>query len=269
MSPKIVLVNDTSMFNAHFGTQLVGQTFREQLARLGCELIGAVGQRFGDCHALFSRADLLVINGEGSIHHGRNLHLVELAKRYPCVLINCVWEENPAHEALGLMKTITVRESYSAALLESQGFRCRIVPDVSFASMLLRAHQRPGPTADLGYTDNVRDRESGFTPFAPTPHAYLNELSRYRRLCIGRFHAAVAASVLRIPFSTWPSNTFKIEGMMQDMGVLHLHRETREEAAAICPSELDARIAAYADAARLRVMALFDEIARIAAHRSA
>jgi hypothetical protein len=267
MTRQVVLVNDTSMHNAHFGTQLVGQTFREQLSRVGCDLIGAIGLDAAGHRDLLERADLVIINGEGSIHHGRNLPILELAEHYPCVLVNCVWQDNPPLPALHAMKLVTVRESLSGARLDEQGVPYRIVPDVSFASMLLRAHQRQGPTEDIGLTDNVRARDSGFSPFTDNPHRYLREMGRFARLCVGRFHAAVAASVLGIPFSTWPSNTHKTEGMMHDMGVLHLHAATQDEAAAICPRAVDPKVTRYAAEAHAKVLELFDEIARLAAQR--
>ena len=258
---KVVLVNDTSMYSAHFGTQLVGQTFREQFSRLGIELIGAVGREIDGHQALFSKADLLVINGEGSIHHGRNLHLAELANNFPCVLVNCVWDENPDVPALSQMRYISARESLSAEEISRQGVDCQVVPDVSFASMLLNAFQSNDATEDLGISDNVLDRESGFPPFVDNPYAYLNQLSRYRRLCLGRFHAIVAASVLKIPYSAWPSNTHKISGMMQDMGIEHLLGEDQATAIDRCPTQLDARVEDYTTRAKQRILDMFDQIA--------
>jgi polysaccharide pyruvyl transferase WcaK-like protein len=55
-------------------------------------------------------------------------------------------------------------------------------------------------------------------------------MSNFGRVCTGRFHGAILASMLKIPFTAYPSNTHKIIGMMEDMGLEDLYFRTREEA---------------------------------------
>ncbi|MDF3057470.1 MAG: Polysaccharide pyruvyl transferase [Rariglobus sp.] len=262
---KVVLINDTSLFNAHFGCQLVGQSFRENFARSHLELIGALPLKFdaGACRALLKKADLLVINGEGSIHHGKNLHLLDLAAHYPVALVNCVYQENPPSELLSRCRFIAARESKSAAELRRQGAEARVVPDVIFDSLLLNAFQRGAPSEDIGITDGVTDTTAGFGPKTPLVADYLSQLCRHRRIVTGRYHAAVACMVMGIPFCAWPSNTWKIEGMLADAGAGELLAADQASAIQCCPTDHAPKLTAYAGEARRKIRAMFDVLAGI------
>lgn len=270
---KVVLLNDTSLYSSHFGCQLVGQTFREQFKRTGMQLVASLPKVFSiaDVEDLLSQADLLVINGEGSIHHGRNTHLLELAERYPTALMNCVFEDNPPIPAVKSLIYATARESHSADEIRKSGKDCDVVPDMIFASSMVRAFIKPHPSEELCITDSVIKTYSRVGPFKRrhrgdiqaheiTPAQYLTQLSQYQRVCAGRFHAAVVCSILEIPFSTWDSNTWKTRGMMEDMGVPHLHFTSREDALAHVPTEFDPRIREYAKSALPRIEHAFDQL---------
>jgi len=279
--PSIAFVNDTSIYESHFGCQLVSQTFREQFARTGLDLQLSIGRDFdiNEYAKRLSRVDLVVINGEGSIHRNRNRHLLDLAARFPSVLLNCVYQNNSPHDGLAKFLFISARESSSTAEINRSGGRCVTVPDAMFASSFLRSFQKPEPVLELGETDNVQRQyrrlgpfkirqQTGFPILAPTVSAYLEKLCSHRRLCIGRFHAAVASSVLEIPFSTWDSNTWKTRAMMHDMGVPHLHFDSHEEAKAGVPMTFPEEIRRFASEAKHRVECTFDQIARIAYSQS-
>jgi len=83
---------------------------------------------------------LIVVNGEGTIHHDRpaGRKLLEVAawaraRQIPAVLLNAGWESNSA--ALASMAKdfalVSVRDSASAQALRAQGVSCRVVPDLS------------------------------------------------------------------------------------------------------------------------------------------
>ncbi|QDU36900.1 Polysaccharide pyruvyl transferase [Maioricimonas rarisocia] len=276
--PNVVLVGDRSLDMSHFGCQLVGATFREQFARTGLNLTACLPispKRFEAATPLLDQADLVVINGEGSTHNGRLQDVFRMATRWPCVLLNCVYQNNPPTDELKHFRLITARESLSAEAIREHGADCKVVPDVIFASSLLHSYVRPEPVRELGITDSARKVEYGFGPFrvrlrpglrpkTSTVAEYLNKLCEHRRLCIGRFHAAVVASILGIPFSTWESNTWKISGLMRDMGLSELHFESRDEAYRNVPQEFDPRAASFARNARAAVHRLFDDVAAIA-----
>jgi len=277
--PKIAFVNDTSIYEKHFGCALVSQTFREQFCRTGLDLTLSLPRNFkaDDHHSALSDADLVVINGEGTLHHDRHRHLLDLALRYPCVLVNCVYEQNSPHPGLAKMLYVSARESLSTAELERHGIEVRTTPDAMFGSSFLHAFPRSVPTLDIGCTDSVLKlyhrfgfirvrRRIGFTPDTDTVAQYLATLCAHRRLCIGRFHAAVASTVLGIPFSTWDSNTWKTKGLMFDMGVPEYHFSDFATARQNVPTEFLHSMQDYRDTARARVASMFDDIAGIA-HR--
>ncbi len=270
---KVVIVNDTD--GPHFGCQLVMQSFREQLDRVGIELLGTVPKRVKSLDAypdFVARADLVIVNGEGSIHHGKRGELIELATRYPAVLVNCVYQDNPARDALTEFRLVTARESRSAAALADHGVRARVIPDVILSSRRLREANRAADPEGLGITDNVVDE--GTDPGedsvllakvgAGEAGRYLEGLGRYRGLAVGRFHTMLAAASMGIPFAAWPSNTHKIEGALEDMGVPELLAPNREEAARRVPAEFDERIAAYVEDGRRKIDALFEELHELA-----
>jgi hypothetical protein len=275
--PTIAFINDTSMMESHFGCNLVCQTFREQFARTGLNLKLSLPREFkiADYEERLDQVDLLVINGEGSIHHNKRRHLVELADRFPAVLVNCVYEKNDPHPALNKFLYIATRESASCEEINCHGGRAVIVPDALFASSFLWSFPKPDPKKDFGITDNVAKNywsfgpvklklERGFSIDRPKVSDYLKKLCSYRKLCIGRFHAAVACSVLEVPFATWDSNTWKTRAMMEDMGVPQFHFASFEKARAGVPDVFPEKIRSFALEARSRVADMFDQIAIIA-----
>ena len=280
--PTVALINDTSIDLSHFGCRLVCQTFREQFARTGLELKVSLNRNFklDDYAKQLEGVDLVVINGEGSIHHDKHRHLLDLPGRFPSVLMNCVYQENSPHPDLSKFLFISARETASAAEVNRAGGKCITVPDAMFASSFLLSFQKPTPSEDLGETDNVLRQyinvgplklrwKIGFTTRYPTVSGYLNKLCSYRRLCIGRFHAAVASSVLEIPYATWDSNTWKTRAMMKDMGVPHLHFDSRKAAQEGVPTVFPQEIRQFAREARCRVENAFDRVAEIAREQSA
>ena len=162
------------------------------------------------------------------------------------------------------------RESWSERhLLECGATSVEVVPDLMFDSTILREFMPHEPQLDLGLTDNVTNREAGHQPFVERASDYLHWLSQYRRMVCGRYHAAVACIVLGIPFTCWPSNTWKIEGMLDDMGLPELLFQTQEEAIANCPTSFDAqskmKISNYVTSARTKINHLFDQLVGAAA----
>jgi len=264
---RVAIVNDTSIYNSHFGCQLVGQTMREQFARIGAELVFSFGKFKEDeldlGLSLLEKVDLVVVNGEGRLHHGKGRFMLDLAERFPCALINCVYQDNEPHPGLRRFKYIAARESLSAGFLASQGVEAKVVPDLCFASAFLRSYPRRKPTNEIGVSDNVTSPKSGFPPKTTTVAEYLNTLSSYKGLCLGRFHAVVAASVLQIPFTAWPSNTWKIEGMLGDMGASELWFPTLKEAKRNLSFEVLSQVTRFAQDAKRKVEGMFDDLAQL------
>ena len=267
---SVVLVNDTSLYAPHFGCQLVGQTFREQLMRAGMDLIAAFPRQLDMevARPYLNRADLVIVNAEGTFHGGRHSELLNLARQWPCVLVNGVFHNNEPQAVLSDFLYISMRESLSAWEVRKQKVRCQVVPDLLFASSMLRAIPDVPKDIELGISDNVLNHMSGFSPVNELAHDVISKIARCQKICAGRFHAAVAAAVLGVPFSTWDSNTWKTEGLMLDMGVQHLHFKSQLEAINNTPEVLDPRIEDYVDKARERIQNMFETMARIADRQS-
>ncbi len=278
-NPKVVLIGDTSLRTPHFGCQLVGQTFREQFSRVGLHLVASLPSKLEQIpkwREYVAGADLVVINGEGSIHHGRFQELINLASEYPCALVNCVYAENPRNENLSKFNYTSARESFSANALREHGAVVDVVPDVLFASAFLGSFvPKQDAEHEVGFTDcaqkeifsfgpfSIRLRP-GFSPKTPIVADYLDFLSSHKKMALGRFHAVVCCSVLGIPFSTWDSNTWKTRGLMEDMGIPELHFDSRKEALAHIPDTLPAGVKVFREDAKKRIESMFDDLARIA-----
>jgi len=160
----VVLINDTRA-DLHHGCWRVMRTLEAQLARVGLAVVARapahidwrkdplIGQAIG-------KAALVVVNGEGTIHHdrpaGEALLAVGAAARaagVPSALINASWDANgPAYaRALADFTLVSARETRSAAQIQAAGLAARVVPDLS----LFEPVSPPPARAGVGFTDSV------------------------------------------------------------------------------------------------------------------
>ena len=129
---NVVLYNDTTVAfgQRHFGCQLVMHAFRSLISDAGMNLIGTIPldeARVGTADKeLMAQADLIIVNGEGSLHHNRRPDLLSVGKTYPAVLINTVFDRNDT-DGLDDYLYLAARESLSAKAMS-----CKVVPDVIF-----------------------------------------------------------------------------------------------------------------------------------------
>ena len=105
-------------------------------------------------------ADILIINGEGTVHHGSRrgetlLKAGSWAKENstPAVLINSTYQLNPEgyKEHLNNLSLISVRETLSKWELQKVGVDAEVVPDITFSTPLKCSGNRNG----VGVTDSV------------------------------------------------------------------------------------------------------------------
>ncbi|WP_112320665.1 polysaccharide pyruvyl transferase family protein [Oceanibium sediminis] len=123
-----VLMNDTRP-NNHHGCSRVMDVITEKLAARGIAVIGSapVGKPWDNNENFLEalrRADVVVINGEGTMHHGARkgaqmLQVVEHPDRgnTPVFLINTLYQDNPPfwRRYLRAMAGVSARDSRSAA----------------------------------------------------------------------------------------------------------------------------------------------------------
>ena len=265
---NIVILNDTSLQN-HFGCELVMRTFKEQLERINFKIIKTIPTHIIDI-SIPKNTDLVIVNGEGTIHHGAGSHLIQCVNKYndiPFVLLNAVWQDNPVYDVLYKFKYICVRESYSFKCLPNDLDNVEIVPDIIFASNFVRQIKKTLSNEkshkDIGITDNVVTTSNFNISSRTSAINFIRNISQYKRICCGRHHGVAIASMLEKPFSAWPSNTHKIEGMMKDMNILDLHFNSQSEALLSIPKEFDPCIRDYVARANLKIESMFNKLNKI------
>ena len=142
----VLLLNDTDEDGAHFGCQRVMRTMRQELALRGMPdlpslKVGTDWKSDARAMAALDAAQVVVINGEGTLHHGkhRGRWLLEAGARVKArggrvALVNALWQDNPQDWAdLAVQFDILCcRDSRSAgALAEQAGCRVDWIGDLS------------------------------------------------------------------------------------------------------------------------------------------
>jgi Polysaccharide pyruvyl transferase len=116
--------------------------------------------------AVLGRAALVVLNGEGSIHHdnpaGRRLLEIGAAVRDAnkrVALINAGWDDNGAEltDMLASFDIIAARDQKAAEQMAKRGAEVRVVPDLSIYAVEALANNLQGASfcGGIGVTDNV------------------------------------------------------------------------------------------------------------------
>lgn len=142
--PAVVILNDTAT-EGHHGCTRVMAVLAEGLRAEGIAIAATAGTgrkwwRDRSFLAAMARADGIVVNGEGTLHHGRPraqalLRVAEHpAARAPLFLVNTLYQDNPADWArhLDRFAAIYVRDSRSAGEIAAAGARPpSVVPDLT------------------------------------------------------------------------------------------------------------------------------------------
>ncbi|GGA75478.1 hypothetical protein GCM10011521_12040 [Arenimonas soli] len=206
------------------------------------EAILASCRKFGHITPNEDSYEILVVNGEGSMHHDSTSFRKKMAEIRRAIdtgkkvyLVNTVWQENPSEHAdlLRRCERVTVRESMSQAELAAIG----VVSDVCIDQSFFLDVAAEGPMHDFGGTTVLTDFYSrDLATFArittqwtrTVPYVQMHEwdwstLVRSLRtagvLFTGRHHAVYAACRARTPFIALKGNTHKIEGLIATSGV--------------------------------------------------
>lgn len=262
--PGYILLNDTSRLgeNFHLGTAYACASLRDNLARRGLQEIGWANDRQG-FDAMLSKLekmpDLVVLNGEGTLHHGakRAQELLSLCadvkeRGIRVAVLNSVWEANtePMVTALRTADLIHLRDSFSRKSLQAD-VAATVTPDMSIPMFMeiTRNGSFPPPQVLIGIMDSVVSASSNILlnfaeeeglPFYAMPASNLRILrasvaARSGRIrphllqmtdvmgaqawLTGRFHGLIAALCAGLPVCSMTSNTSKIEGLLNDAGI--------------------------------------------------
>lgn len=263
---RYALLNDTKKHEGgrHLGSSMVTDFLHGSLAFRGFSAI----PDWSGCQS--SRPDLVVFNGEGSLHSNRQ-RIKDMLKQcqdakaagVPVVLINSVFQNNAEDigQMLKAFDLVTVRESRSLSEILPWRPDARVVPDVSFEAFHAstrtlwnrRLNSRLSPSAKgvvidcvneetaLVLHDYARFHEHPFLLMGqklervfqaerfvyPIGEALYPKLLRSAELLepfaygvTGRFHGLILLLMTRTIPLALPSNTHKIEGMLEDIGIL-------------------------------------------------
>ncbi|MGH0002425.1 polysaccharide pyruvyl transferase family protein [Pseudovibrio ascidiaceicola] len=141
-----VLMNDT-YDTWHHGCRAVSRVIRREMAKRGFNLVATsrVGNRWWEDFSFveqIQKADLILINGEGSFHSGgedaqrciRVFHDFAHIKRI--AIINSIWQDNPSEwtQSLKDASYVSLRDTISQSNLTSQGIDAQFCPDLSLVS---------------------------------------------------------------------------------------------------------------------------------------
>ena len=205
---KVAIRNDCSRFD-HFGCKLVMRQYRALCAEYGMEIVKEGEQ------------DLLIVNGEGTLHGGRSNASKLLDVEGPAVLMNTVYHRNPDSwgEKLKKFDFIAVRESFSRVELAKVGIEAVVVPDICFTWKPTVEWEGGQGLVGVQSITGIRPQGIPLVPVTGKAEDFFGELAKYDFCVTGRFHGIVAAAMLGMPFSAFPSNSCKNHGLMVDMGI--------------------------------------------------
>ncbi|GDX96690.1 hypothetical protein LBMAG47_23550 [Planctomycetia bacterium] len=269
---RILLANETGAV-PHLGCRAVADAHARLLGRAGHRVVDrlflnalrgheegsdkdvvAAIERDGPLMARLADVDAVVVNGEGTIHHGAGrswLGLLQVAQGLGKItlLVNAVLEETNGFESMWPRLTdCTVREPRSWDAARRLGARPRVVAD-SYLAAGFASTGTPlagdivtdwhGQCAASGAILEWYLRHEGGT-FLPlrTPQAadewagLPHRLGAARVVITGRHHGVYAAIVAGRPFVALASNTYKIEATLEAVGLARLVVATPQEAVA-------------------------------------
>lgn len=260
---KIMLLNDTATV-PHVGCQAVSDAHARMLGSAGHAIVERffLGElrRFrsedeasairnvladDDMRARLERSDAVVVNGEGTLHHGFGSEYFAVlgaaqALGKASLIVNAVFEAHRGWAGvLSKLDDFCVRDARSLDCATRAGFRCRVVPDsilaarfdgsayVDLSDKVVVTDWHPARDHDVG--EAMRGilgtiEESVYFPLLHGIHAHLwrGAIACWgSAACIvtGRHHGIYMAAIAGKPFVALPSNTFKIEGLLESANV--------------------------------------------------
>ena len=230
--PKVRVLGDHSDY--HCGSWAAIESIRQNCLRSGYRLAGR-----------YEPFDILVVNGEGSMHGSRSarrnvfVKKMEVLKRatdagIPAYLVNTVWQNNVStyDAVLRKLSGIQVREAESQNdLLKAHGVPSVVKIDASFF-LPVEQPQAAERSARIVLTDFFMNEggtfethalDLGDTEFVSMKQiswpGFVAKLAKSRLLVTGRHHAVFAACKARTPFIVLKGNNHKVTGLLETAGV--------------------------------------------------
>ena len=224
-----------------------------------------------------SEVDLIIVNGEGTLHHSpqASSSLLSIRSKKPKILVNAVWEKMYCcSNFLNSFDFISVRESKSYAEIckSVDKSKVEVIPDLIFYDS-----KKLKTSYSVGYSDSVMThvcdelvKRTNFFPMLqsvhqPDPASYIAWMKSLDLYVTGRFHGVCLAIILNVPFLAFPSNSHKIEGILDDCGcpellISELSRVEEKRELAVKALE---RTRVYAEDAHKKIFQFYDKVLRI------
>lgn len=234
----LFLANDTSEVQ-HAGCKAVMRSLHAAIAGAGLTITGrhVTGTRDIDAEA-FAAAEVLLINGEGTIHHSgpRALFLLDLVARARregkrVLLVNALFQQYdcPVPDILSGLTLLATREPRSAAFARRFGGEPLVLLD-SAADPAFLAQGKARPLLDGRLVGGAHPHGLIPDPFAGLPGQKLGlrrlpfedivaTLRGAELYLTAQHHGVYAAALAGCPFVTTPSNSHKIEAFVDWTGL--------------------------------------------------
>jgi hypothetical protein len=234
----LFLANDTSAV-PHAGCKAVMRSLMAAIEGAGLTISGrhVTGTREID-EAAFAAAEIVLVNGEGTIHHSgpRALYLLQLIRRAKrrgkrVLLVNALFQQYdaPSGDMLSGLALLTVREPRSAAFARRFGGEpLTLLDSAADPAFLAGGKAQPlmagrviGGTHRHGLIPDLFDQQEGekltlrHLPFEDIV-ATLRQAEVY---LTAQHHGVYAAALAGCPFVTSPSNSHKIESFVDWTGL--------------------------------------------------
>jgi len=159
-----VLLNDTTV-DRHHGCTTVIESIRKLADAAGISIVAAAPAHsdWQADHGFMSAledSELVIVNGEGTIHHDRPAGMKLLTAGHfarsrgkKSALINATWQANGPESCnlAGFFDLVSVRESASKVALASHGVESRVVADLALFHHVPPADER----TTITFTDSV------------------------------------------------------------------------------------------------------------------
>lgn len=262
---KVMICNDTAT-KSHVGCRAVSDAHARMLGRLGHKVaarffvneIRTDGvDRFDDIVTVVERderfmaaletVDAVIVNGEGTIHHGSGLALLaalRIAKRRgkATLLVNCLLQDVPVDsEVIDAFDHLSVREVRSFDYARSRGIRCVMTFDSIVAARFVaapsdlggkivvtdwtaknnpgagEASMRLAASTDLG-ADIALFEVHGARGSLDAWPAAVSALAAARAVVSSRHHGVYLAGLAGVPFIALRGRTWKGEGLIESLG---------------------------------------------------